>query len=492
MRRRTLTLATAAALAAVPAPAHAASLSLRPAIAPPGATVAAEGAGWRPGSTVTIRRAGGARLGAGRVGSDGRFAATLRLPRNLRTPRVHPIAARGRGAAVDSRLRTVAGPREWAPKEIAFDYTDVRIAISRTVAFPTAPVRIDVHGLNPGNLAAARLRSGPTVRARADRRGRATLRMTVPGTRLESSTLALRAGRLRRVEPFYVVPPQTTVPPLPPPTRESPLLAAAGDIACQPGAERTDVRCHHAETSEQLLSMRPDAVAMLGDAQYDRGTPEEFVEYDRTWGRVKDRTRPAVGNHEYGTPGASTYFTYFGAAAGAPDRAYYSYDLGAWHVVVLNSNCGIVSCLDVGSQVRWLRADLAAHPDRCTLAYWHHPRHSSAQRLGSYGAVRSLWRALVEGGADVVLAGHVHNYERIAPLNADGAVDRARGIRSFVVGSGGVNHQRLPNLKPYSERSSTDTFGVLTLSLRPDGYDWLFVPEPGRTFTDTGSAACHA
>nr|MDQ4042171.1 metallophosphoesterase [Actinomycetota bacterium] len=309
--------------------------------------------------------------------------------------------------------------------------------------------------------------------------------------RLEASTLTMRAGRIRRVEPFYVLPPQTTVPPLPAPSRPNPLLAAAGDVACYPGEPRTPERCHHEDTSDQLVNSSPDVVALLGDAQYDRGTLEEFAEYDRTWGRVKDRTRPAIGNHEYLTDNAAPYFTYFGQAAGAPDRAYYSYDLGTWHVVVLNSNCAFVSCLDVSSQVRWLRADLAAHPRQCTLAYWHHPRHSSAQRLGHYAAVRPLWRAAAEGGVDVVLAGHVHNYERLAPLDADGRIDPENGIRSFVVGTGGRNYQRMSNLKPFSESANADTFGVLFMSLRPDGYGWLFGPEPGDDFTDSGTGSCH-
>jgi hypothetical protein len=160
-------------------------------------------------------------------------------------------------------------------------------------------------------------------------------------------------------------------------------------------------------------------------------------------------------------------------------------------VVVLNSNCGIQPCVRDGAQERWLRADLAAHPDRCTLAYWHHPRHSSAQITRENTSVQPLWQALADGGADVVLTGHVHNYERLAPLDGAGQVDPARGIRSFVVGTGGRSHQMTVNRKPYSEAASTDTYGVLFLSLSADGYGWRFQPEVGQTFTDTGSGACH-
>jgi hypothetical protein len=480
-------LAVAAALAA---PAHAASLSLRPAIAVPGATVAAEGAGWRPGATVTIRRRGGARLARARAGPDGRFAASLRLPRNLGL-RAQPLVAESRPDTVASELRVVATPREWAPKSVAFSWTPVRIVISRTVAFPTAPVRVDFLRLRPGYVAAASIADAPAVRTRADRHGRAAVRLTVPGTRLESTTLSLRGGHVVRVEPFYVVPPQTVVPPIPPPLRPVPLLAAAGDVACRPGQERTVEECHQDATAALVAQAQPDAVAMLGDGQYDVGAPDEWSAYDTTWGRTHDRTRPAIGNHEYRTPGAAGYFPYFGALAGAPDRAYYSYNLGAWHVVVLNSNCWIVSCVPNSSQERWLRADLAAHPNRCTLAYWHHPRHSSAQQSRENMTVDPLWRALAEGGADLVLTAHVHNYERIAPLDADGAVSHARGMRSFVVGTGGRSSQRFAAIKHYSEKSSADTFGILLLSLRPEGYDWNFTPEAGRDFTDTGSASCH-
>jgi hypothetical protein len=489
MRRRTLAFSVAAVLLA-PAQAHAASLSLRPAVAPPGATVAVEGAGWRAGTTVTVRRKGGAALARAVVGIDGKLATSLRVPRNFKL-RTQPLQARGRGPgqAVDAALRVVATTRDWAPRTIASS-TGVQIDVSRTVAFPTAVLRIDARGLRPKDVAGAQLRDGPPVTARADRRGRATLRLAVPGTRLEGSTIRLRAGRIRRVEPFYVLPPQTTVPALPQPIRPVPLLAAAGDIACEPGDLRTATLCHQGATSDLLLSAQPDVVAALGDDQYESAAPEEWSSYDLTWGRMKARTRSAVGNHEYVTPGAAGYFQYFGASAGTPERGYYSYELGAWHVIALNSNCGIVPCVTDSEQERWLRADLAAHPDRCTLAYWHHPRHSSAQQTRENISVQPLWQALAEAGADVVLTGHVHHYERIAPLGADGNIDRGHGIRSFVVGTGGRSHQQTVNRKPYSENSNTDAYGVLFISLGPTGYGWTFQPEAGASFVDSGSDIC--
>ncbi len=488
MRRRTLAIAFATMLCAA-GDAHAASLSVRPAIAPAGATIAVDGAGWGPRTAVTVRRRGGATLLRAVTGANGAFSGMVRIPRSLHA-RTHPLQARGGGRTVNGTLRVVSATRAWAPRQIAIS-GGLRIDISRTVAFPTAPVRIDVTGLHRGNVASARLRGGGQVTDRADARGRATVLLRVPETRLEGSTLLLRAGRAHRTEPFYVVPPDTTVPPLPKPIRPTPLLAAAGDIACMPGSERTATLCHQGDVSDLLVSSQPDAVAPLGDEQYDRATLADWVSYDQSWGRVKARSRPAIGNHEYGTPGAAGYFTYFGAAAGAPPKGYYSYDLGAWHVVVLNSNCVQVSCVPDGEQERWLRADLAAHPNPCTLAYWHHPRQSSAQVRSTNTSVQPFWQDLADAGADVVLSGHVHNYERIAPLDADGNVDRARGIRSFVVGTGGRNHQRVHNRKLYSEAYSPDTFGALFMSLDPTGYHWQFQPEVGASFVDSGSAACH-
>ncbi len=270
-----------------------------------------------------------------------------------------------------------------------------------------------------------------------------------------------------------------------PDTRPTAVLLAAGDIA--------DCDSDGDEATAVLLDTLPGTIAALGDTAYEAGTPEEFSQcYEPSWGRHKSRTRPAVGNHEYLTDGASGYFDYFGAAAGERDKGYYSYDLGAWHIVVLNSNCSQVGGCQKGSaQERWLREDLAAHPAACTLAYWHHPRYS----FGNYSddeRTRDIWQALHEHGAEIVLAGHDHNYQRYAPQDADGRRDDARGIRQFVVGTGGKNNTEItrdppPNVEAYNG----DTDGVLKLTLRPDSYDWQFVPAPGQSFTDTGSGTCH-
>ena len=234
-------------------------------------------------------------------------------------------------------------------------------------------------------------------------------------------------------------------------------------------------------------------MATLGDTVYQAGTAEEFAAcYDPTWGRHKARTRPVVGDHEYGTRGAAGYFGYFGAAAGKPGKGYYAYDLGAWRVVALNSNCDEVGGCGPGSpQGRWLRAELAAHPATCTLALVHHPLFSSGTKHGGIEAVRPLWRALYEAGAEVVLSGNEHNYERFAPQDPDGNPDPAYGIRQFVVGTGGIGFYELGRPLETSQARNDDTRGVLKLTLRHRGYDWRFVPVAGRDFTDAGSDTCH-
>jgi ABC-type transporter MlaC component len=266
---------------------------------------------------------------------------------------------------------------------------------------------------------------------------------------------------------------------------DAPVLVGAGDIAsCVSDGD---------EATASLLDTIAGVVFTLGDNAYEAGTSIEFAAcYDPSWGRHKARTRPAPGNHDYLTPAASDYFDYFGAAAGHPARGYYSYGLGSWHIVVLNSNCAeIGGCHPGSAQERWLRANLAAHPRTCTLAYWHHPRFSSGPD-GSEPGLEALWHALYEHGVDVVLAGHDHVYERLAPQTPGGDPDPARGLRQFVVGTGGASHHRFAGPPvANSEVRNDDTFGVLKLTLRPASYEWQFVPVAGRTFTDSGTARCH-
>jgi len=246
------------------------------------------------------------------------------------------------------------------------------------------------------------------------------------------------------------------------------------------------------EATGRILDDYPAAtVATLGDNAYENGSAADFRCYDAAWGRAKARTRPAIGNHDYQTPAASGYFGYFGAAAGDPTKGYYSYDLGAWHVVVLNSECEQVGgCGEGSEQERWLLADLAAHPAACTLAYFHEPLFTSGE-VGTNPGMKAFWEDLYAAGADVVLSAHNHVYERFAPQTPDGAADPARGITEFVVGTGGYGHHDFAWTAPNSLVRNNDTFGVLRLTLHPGGYDWKFLPVAGKTFTDSGSAACH-
>jgi hypothetical protein len=279
-----------------------------------------------------------------------------------------------------------------------------------------------------------------------------------------------------------------------------PVIGAAGDIGCDPadpgynGGSGTASRCRQRATSDLLVGAGLAAVLPLGDIQYDAPTASNLkTVYDPTWGRVKSISRPVLGNHD-GSGGA--YFDYFngpGAAngpAGQRGRGYYSYDIGAWHIVALNSNCTRVSCGAGSIQERWLRADLAAHSSACTLAYWHHPRYSSGHD-GSHVTLNTFWSDLYEAGAEVVLSGHSHDYERFAPKGADGKVSPT-GIRQFVVGTGGAFMTGLGTSRVAgSEVAQNNTFGVLKLTLHASSYDWQFVPIAGRTWTDSGSGQCH-
>ena len=285
-----------------------------------------------------------------------------------------------------------------------------------------------------------------------------------------------------------------------------PVIAAAGDIACDPssssfnGGNGTSGSCRQKYTSDLLVNGGFAAVLALGDIQYYCGGYQAFLQsYDLSWGRVKSITRPAVGNHEYLTSGgtdctsanagAAGYFNYYGSAAGNPSQGYYSYNIGAWHLVALNSNCSSAGgCGSTSAQGLWLKADLAANQNLCTLAYWHIPVFSSGGRANSNA--RSLWQTLYDNNVELVLNGHDHIYERFAPQTANGVLDTARGIRSFIVGTGGSNHTSLASIAANSEVRNTDTFGILKLTLHPTSYDWQFVPEAGKTFTDSGTGLC--
>ena len=274
-------------------------------------------------------------------------------------------------------------------------------------------------------------------------------------------------------------------------------IAAAGDVACDPGdpsfegGRGSGLSCRQLATSRLLRGGRYSAVLVLGDLQYEDGAFSKFLaSYGRSWGRAKAITKPAPGNHDYGTAGAAGYFRYFGSIAGAATKGYYSYDLGGWHLVALNSNCSEVGGCGGGSpQERWLRADLASHSSLCTLAYWHHPRFSSGVH-GSDSTYTAFWQALYDANADVVLVGHDHDYERFAPQDATGMLDLARGVREFVVGTGGRGLRPFVSVRPNSQTRSASSLGVLELTLGRGAYAWRYRSAVG-TFRDGGSTRCH-
>jgi hypothetical protein len=268
----------------------------------------------------------------------------------------------------------------------------------------------------------------------------------------------------------------------------NPVLAAAGDIACAPGAADAPGTCHQAETAQIVAAINPSAVAPLGDNQYEVGWLPAYQEvFDATWGAFRARMFPVPGNHEYYRVGADGYYAYFGAAAGDPAKGYYAYELGDWRILALNSNCTYVACAAGSEQERWVRRELAARPQACTLAYWHHALYSSQ---GGDPGMRDIWRDLVQARVDVVLSGHNHNYERFAPQDSDAHLEPFHGPREFVVGTGGRSLSGFHGRAPNSELRQARVFGVLALTLGPHGYAWSYDSEAG-SFVDTGSAPCH-
>ena len=269
------------------------------------------------------------------------------------------------------------------------------------------------------------------------------------------------------------------------------VLVGAGDIAgCRSLAGA-------AETAE-LIEKIPGAVFAAGDLAYERGTAQEFKNcYDPTWGRFRDRTWPTPGNREYATPAGSAYFAYWGERAGSAERGYYSFDLGRWHVIALNTNCkapGVGGCEAGSAEEKWLRQDLEDHGRSCMVAFGHHALYSSGvfKSHAVHLELRDLWRDLYVAHADLVLAGHEHSYERFAPQDPDGHLDAAEGIREFVIGTGGRSHSPLGSPMPNSEVRDNDTFGVLKLTLWPDRYTWEFIPVRGSEgFHDSGEGSCH-
>jgi hypothetical protein len=262
-----------------------------------------------------------------------------------------------------------------------------------------------------------------------------------------------------------------------------PVLAGAGDIAsCSDAAD---------SATAAVLDQTPGTVFAAGDLAYPSGTATQFRDcYGPTWGWFKSRTKPVPGNHEYKSAGAQPYFAYMGSHAGAAGKGWYAFDVGTWRVYALNANCDQVGCGPGSAQETWLRQDLATHPAACVAAIWHQPLFSSGYHGGS-PAVRPLWQDLYDAGADLVISGHDHDYERFAPQRPDGTADPVTGIREFVAGTGGGTPRPFATAQPNSEVRHSGTYGILRLTLLPGSYSWEFVPVAGSTWSDSGSASCH-
>jgi len=283
--------------------------------------------------------------------------------------------------------------------------------------------------------------------------------------------------------------------PTPPPSGSDPSIMAAGDIICNTLTTNSS-GCQQMAVSQIVVDQQPAAALILGDLCHTPSVNCFDNYFNPSWGRLFSIAHPTTGNHDYLVSGAVYYFDYWNGIgnsagpAGNRSQGYYSFDIGAWHLIALNSQCGDAGGCSSGSpQYLWLQQDLQDHPNLCTLAYYHIPVFSSGGRAETN--MRQIYTLLYNNNVDVVLDGHDHIYERFAPQDPNGLADPLRGIREFIAGTGGANHTSIAAIQPNSEVRNTDTFGALKLTLHPDGYDWQFMPIPGKTFTDAGTALCH-
>jgi hypothetical protein len=379
--------------------------------------------------------------------------------------------------------------------------TELAFAAGHRIRFSPIPqvggwrLQVAASGLGRRGTLVLQLSGAAATSLRASSQGVVQGAVDVPGT-AHAGNVHLRArGRSSSVPLALLLP--------------DPSIAGAGDIAC--GAASTSSQCEQMATSDLLLRLAPQAVLALGDTQYEVGQLGDFTRfYNPSWGRLKSITYPVVGNHEYGDSDPATcgyacgYFDYFDGVGSTTGRAgqrgegFYAFDIGAWRLYAMNSNCnrtGAPSCAVGSPQEAWLRSDLAAHPTQCALMFLHHPLFTSDTRNFDdpkfQAALRPLWQAFYDAGGDVVLTGHSHFYERFAPQNPFEQADPARGIRQFIVGTGGRNTYEFGAIEPTSEVRIGRTFGVLKLTLHPASYDWSFVTIPAGTVADSGSQPCH-
>jgi acid phosphatase type 7 len=456
------------------------------------------GASWREGAVTSANApapAPGPPVAIVHASSRGRLEADV-------TPLVTGngdvelvLAARGNGTRI-----LLAGRRGAAT---APTLTVARAAVA--ITHPAAGEIVGPHPVVSGVAGSANAPASAVILSLAGRAGRRAAAHTSgaswtaplsldPGRYTLRATARLAGGRRVASVPIAIS------------VARDPVVAAAGDIACDPrngqfhggAGPPSGISCQESATAQLIDGADLAGVLTLGDTQYESADSAAFnASFKPTWGRFKALIHPATGNHEYQVPHAQGYFDYFdgpgkpNGQAGPRATGWYSYNVDAWHLIVLNSNCRYIGgCNQSSAQMRWLRADLATHHARCTLAYWHHPRYSSGLH-GDQTVMQAIWQTLYQAGADVVLAGHDHDYERFAPLSAAGAPDPRRGIREFVVGTGGKNHDQFRAIEPHSQTHTANAFGVLELTLHPDSYDWHFQPAAGSSYTDQGHQRCH-
>jgi hypothetical protein len=453
---------------------------LAPAAAAPGQTVIVRGRGFPRRRTASVL-INGREVAKGITNSIGNFATGFIVQREWPRGAV-PIVSRAGGRQVIGTLRIVS--RRVTPYTAVHASSGASMTMSRYGGPPGTWVRIAARGLPGREPVSVSVRGRRVTGGRAGLNGRFFAAVRVP--RLEVGRRDLRVSTKRlELKSFLDI--------LASPASRLAAgrfsLVAAGDIACQPGQPRGFRTCRYADTARIVARLNPRIVAPLGDFQYFTGSLATAAgAFDGTWGLFKDRMRPTLGDHEYQQPGARGYFTYFGAVT-APPNGWYSYNLGAWHVVVLNTECPrYVSCAAGSPQERWLRADLTVHRRACTLAYFSEPRFSSAGRFVT-PRLAAIWQALYDHGVDVTLGADAHVYERFAPQDPSGNHAPGRGIRQFIVGTGGKDLGRFVRIARNSE-VRLRTFGVLALRLSSGSYGWQFVDAGGRR-RDSGGSGCH-
>jgi Calcineurin-like phosphoesterase len=472
--------------------ADAATVTLSPAAGPAGSKVTLHGGGFPARAKVRVAAAG-RRVAAAKANARGAFRVKLTIPRAGTTIR---LRSRARGRRVRNIFRVTTGPVALS-RELANGRGE---RLRWTPANPAAGSSVAVSARGFPASVPLRIVLAPSAQAaltvRTNRRGRADASVPIPAAARGPHVIRVRVGRRTMRLPVTVrantgpggSQPNPLAPgpgePLAQPPSGDPVIAAAGDISC------ASVCSSSKATSDLLVGLGLNGVLTLGDNQYEDGLLGDYNSYfDPTWGRVDSIIHPSPGNHEYNS-GAAGYFAYFGAHGvnvGTSSQPYYSFDIGTWHLISLNSEVAP----DAGSaQETWLKTDLATHNNACTLAYWHKPFFSSSSEHGAQQDMLPLVQDLYDANADVLLAGHNHIYERFAPQNPSRVAD-SRGLRAFVVGTGGRSHYPVGTTAANSEVQNADTYGVLKMTLHPNGYDFQFVPIAGQTFTDAGSGSCH-